>query len=200
MTGNPRIDAYIESRQPFARPILSHVRALVDAAAPELAEEFKWSHPAFTLNGKLVLGMAAFKEHAILNFWHGALVTGGTGVEDQAMGSFGRIASLRDLPPDDELKTMIAKAARLAAEGVKAPHVANRQKREALPVPPVLQAALDANPAAAEAWAGFTGGQRREYNEWIGEAKREETAAKRAAEAVGWIAEGKKRNWKYEKC
>ncbi len=200
MSRDDPIDAYIAGRRPFARPILDHIRQVVRNAAPELGEAMKWSCPAFTHRGKLVIGMAAFKDHAILNFWHGALVTGGTGVEDQAMGSFGRLKSVADLPDDAALAEMVRKAASLAAAGVKAPHMENRSAREDLPVPPALKAAVDASPAASAVWEKFTTGQRRDYSEWIGEAKREETAAKRIAEAVGWITEGKRRNWKYEKC
>ncbi|MBA3897797.1 MAG: YdeI/OmpD-associated family protein [Sphingomonadaceae bacterium] len=200
MNRDPRVDAYIASRQPFARPILTHVREVVHQAAPDIEEAIKWSHVAFTRRGKLFLGMAAFKEHAALNFWHGALATGGTGVEDEAMGSFGRLTSPADLPDDAELAGMIKKAVALVDAGVKPPHMANRKPRPELPVPQGLTDALDKNPKAAGVWASLAPSHRREYCEWIGEAKRPETAAKRVGEAVAWIAEGKKRNWKYENC
>ena len=196
----PAIDAYIASRAAFAQPILSHARDIVHAAQPDIEEAVKWSHPAFLWKGKLVAGMAAFKEHATFGFWHGAQVTGVTEVEDTAMGSFGRLTSLADLQPDAELAEMVRKACALIDAGVASKHMTERKPRAELPVPPVLQAALDANPAAKANWDAFSPSHRREYSEWVGEAKREATAATRVAQTIEWLADGKKRNWKYENC
>ena len=69
-----------------------------------------------------------------------------------------------------------------------------------LPIPPEFAAALSANPAARAALEGFSPSHRREYVEWISEAKRPETRDKRIAQAIEWLADGKKRNWKYENC
>jgi uncharacterized protein YdeI (YjbR/CyaY-like superfamily) len=149
----------------------------------------------------MVFGMAAFKAHASLNFWHGVLVTGETGKEQEAMGAFGRITSLTDLPSAADLSAMIALAADLAVRGVKAPHVErDKSAKPEFIVPDALVKALAAQPAAAEIWAGFAPSHRREYAEWIAQAKRPETATKRIAQAIEWISEGKKRNWKYENC
>ena len=196
----PAIDAYIAGRAPFAQPILSHARDIVHAAQPDIEEAVKWSHPAFLWKGKLVAGMAAFKGHATFGFWHGTAVTGRTEVEDTAMGSFGRLTSLADLPPDDELADMVRKACALIDAGLVPKHMAERQKRPELPVPPALQAALDADPAAKAHWDAFSPSHRRDYCEWVGEAKREATAATRIAQTMEWVASGKKRNWKYENC
>ena len=196
----PAIDAYIASRAAFAQPILSHARDIVHAAQPDIEEAVKWSHPAFLWKGKLVAGMAAFKGHATFGFWHGDAVTGRTDVEDTAMGSFGRMTSLADLPPDAELAAMVRKACALIDAGIAPKHMVERQKRPDLAVPPALQVALDANPAAAAHWDAFAPSHRREYCEWVGEAKREATAATRVAQTLEWVASGKKRNWKYENC
>ncbi len=61
MSRDPRIDAYIAKAAPFAQPILNHVRTRVHAVVPEVEETLKWSAPAFTLGGKILLMMAAFK-------------------------------------------------------------------------------------------------------------------------------------------
>ncbi len=200
MTVDARVDAYIAKAQPFAQPILTHLRALVHQAAPDLEEAIKWGFPAFCWQGKMVVGIAAFKAHVALNFWHGELVTGGTGKERDAMGSMGRITALADLPDDAALTAMVAQASALARSGVTPPHAANRKPRPELPVPALLTEALAAHPAASVVWDGFSPSSRRDYCEWIGEAKRPETAAKRTAEAIEWIAAGRKRHWKYENC
>lgn len=196
----PAVDAYIASRASFAQPILSHARDIVHAAQPDIGEAVKWSHPAFLWKGKLVAGMATFKGHATFGFWHGDAVTGRTEVEDTAMGSFGRLTSLADLPPDAELADMVRKACALIDAGVAPKHMTERQKRAELPVPSALAAALAANPKAQAAWTAFAPSHRREYSEWVGEAKRDATAAMRVAQTIEWLAEGKKRNWKYQDC
>lgn len=194
--------SYIDRAQPFAQPILSHIRTLVLAANPEIVEAKKWSVPAFTYKGTIVCMMGAFKSHATLGFWYGKLVTGGTGVEDAAMGSFGRITSLADLPSDADLARFVTNSCDLIDRGIKPPQFEAKAKppKAAIETPDGLVNALADNEAAAQVWAGFPPGAQREYCEWIVEAKRQETRDKRTAQAIEWIADGKKRNWKYEVC
>ena len=194
---DPRVDAYIARVQPFAQPILTHLRALVHAHAPGAAETLKWGVPHFVLNGQNLAGMAAFKDHATFGFWRDEEVTvspRNTG----AMGSMGRLASLADLPGDDAMAAWIEKAAALCSEGK-----AKRPKSEpkaALDLPGDLGAALGASAAAQGHWDAFSPGKRRDYIEWVLEAKREETRAKRIETIVAQVAEGKDRNWKYKGC
>ena len=198
MTRDPRIDAYIERQADFARPILEHLRTAVHAACPEAEETLKWSMPHFMYKGQMLAGMAAFKAHATFGFWRGKEVLGETGAEREAMGQFGRIGSIDDLPPKDVLAGLVRKAMTLADQGRKP-----RPKAAPKPVlaaPDDLAAALDANPAARAVFDAFSASCRREYIQWIVEAKRPETRAARLGQAVQWIAEGKKRNWKYEQC
>ena len=198
MDRDPRIDTYIASRAEFARPILEHLRAAVHSACPEAEETMKWSMPHFTYKGELLAGMAAFKAHATFGFWRGKEVLGETGAEREAMGQFGRIESLDDLPEPEVLAALIRKAAPLTDQGVRP-----SRKKSAKPpveVPEDLRRALEAAPAAATTFEGFPESCRREYVEWITEAKRQETRDKRLAQAVEWMAEGKRRNWKYENC
>ena len=197
-TTDPRIDAYIAARAEFARPILQHIRRLVHEAAPEAEETIKWGMPHFTVGGRIVAGMAAFKAHATLALRQAGEVPEGTGTKREAMGQFGRLASIDDLPPEDELRQAIRGAADAAAAGPK-PR-ADKAPRPAPAVPEELAAALEANPAAKAVFEGFPPSCRREYSDWVGEAKRAETRAKRVAQAVEWMAQGKRRNWKYEGC
>lgn len=197
-----KFDAYIAKAQPFAQPILKTLRARVHAAAPDIVEALKWSSPAFLYKDKILCSMASFKAHAAFGFWHGELVTGHTGTRMQAMGDLGRITSLDDLPDEATMKAWIEKAKKLIDDGVKPPHVEGRGKhpKPEIAMVPAFAAALDANVAAKATWDGFPPGCRREYLEWISEAKREETRDKRIATTIEWVSEGKRRNWKYENC
>lgn len=198
MSRDPRVDAYIARAQPFARPILEHVRERVHAVVPGVEEAIKWSAPAFTLDGKILLIMAAFKAHAVLNFWRGQELRGEAANAD-AMGQFGKIKSLDDLPADSELDRLIREAAELA-KSAPSPRKAKHTPRPEPEMHPEFAAALEKAPKAKAAFEGFAPSHRRDYLEWIAEAKRDETRAKRIATAVEWLSEGKRRNWKYEKC
>ena len=199
MSRDPRIDAYIERAAPCAQPILSHVRDLVHAACPGVEESIKWGMPSFSHAGGILCGMAAFKQHASFGFWKHALVVG-EGQPRDGMGSYGKMTSLQDLPPKKTLLAHVRKAMKLNEDGVKSPAA-----RKAAPKPPPeapddLLSALKKNKAAKATFDAFPPSCKREYIEWIVEAKREETRAKRLTQAVEWMAEGKRRNWKYENC
>jgi uncharacterized protein YdeI (YjbR/CyaY-like superfamily) len=199
MPRDPRIDSYVARQADFARPILEHLRAAIHAACPEAEETIKWSMPHFLYKGQMLAGMAAFKAHATFGFWRAKEVLGETGAERDAMGQFGRLTALTDLPPDEILHGLIRKAMALTDSGDRParPKAAPKPEPE---TPPELDSALSANPAARAAFDGFPPSGRREYVEWVAEAKRPETRSKRVAQAVEWMAEGKRRNWKYEKC
>jgi uncharacterized protein YdeI (YjbR/CyaY-like superfamily) len=196
-TLDPRIDAYIAKSADFAKPILTRIRETVHAACPEVEESLKWSMPFFSYHGPL-MNMSAFKEHAAFGFWKGALVLDRSAEGDErAMGQFGRITSVKDLPPKKELVALIRKAMKLNEDGVKVEK--KKTPRAALPVPAELATALAKNKKARTNFEAMPPSHRREYNEWIGEAKREETREARVKQAIEWIAEGKARNWKYQK-
>ncbi|MEO5612783.1 MAG: YdeI/OmpD-associated family protein [Sphingomicrobium sp.] len=198
MSRDPRVDAYIEKAQPFARPILETMRNRVHKALPDAEETLKWSIPAYTLDGKIVLITAAFKAHAALNFWRGQELRGVASDAD-AMGQFGKLTSVDDLPPDRELDALILKAAELA----KAAPAPRKTKHAPKPPPelhPEFAAALEAAPKAKAALDGFPPSAQRDYFEWISEAKQTATRAKRIATAVKWLSEGKRRHWKYQNC
>jgi len=197
---DPRIDAYIAKSAEFARPILTHLREVVHSACPEVEETMKWSHPNFLYHG-MMCGMAAFKAHCTFGFWKGELIVGGDAPAESAMGQFGRITRLSELPSKKVLTSYIKKAMKLNEEGVKAPWLEKRAKpKPAAKVPDDLTAALAKNRKARAIFDAFPPSQRREYIDWITEAKREETRGKRLAQTIEWLAEGKRRNWKYENC
>ena len=197
---DPRIDAYIAKSADFAKPILHHLRKLVHAACPEVEETLKWSMPSFTYKG-LLCGMAAFKQHCTFGFWKGKLILDDRGddLEKDAMGHFGRIYSIADLPPDKTMLGYIKEAVRLNEEGIKVPKPKPKAKKE-LVVPDYFTSALRKNKKALATFDNFTYSHKKEYLEWITEAKREETRTQRLETAVAWLAQGKPRNWKYMNC
>ena len=195
MSRDARIDAYIVNAQPFAQPILEHVRERVHAIVPEVDETLKWSMPSFILDGKILAGMAAFKAHATVGFWRGEEL--GMKRSDEAMGQLGRITSLADLPPNFD--DLIRQAAELA-RNVPASRKPKNAPKAAPAMHPEFAAALDKAPTARATLDGFPPSAQREYLEWISEAKQDATRAKRIATAVEWLSEGKKRHWKYETC
>jgi len=195
---DPRVDAYIANAQPFARPILEHVRARVHAVLPEVEETVKWSMPAYTAGGKIVLITAAFKAHMALNFWRGQELRGQEANAD-AMGQFGKIASLDELPPDAELDRLIREAAELA-KSAPAPRRTKHAPKPAPRMHPEFAAALGKAPKAKAVLDGFPPSAQRDYLEWVSEAKQDATRQNRIATAVEWLSEGKRRHWKYQNC
>ncbi len=200
-TRDPRIDAYITKSAPFAQPILEHIRTVVHEACPAVAETIKWGFPHFDYHG-MMCSTASFKAHCALTFWLGRQVHGeelSDDMREQAMGQFGRITSVKDLPNKTTLKKYIKKAMALNDAGVKRSRPAAKKGAAVKPVvvPPELAAALARNAGAKAAFEASSPSHRREYCEWIAEAKRMETKTKRAEQAIAMIAEGKARNWKY---
>jgi uncharacterized protein YdeI (YjbR/CyaY-like superfamily) len=193
------VDAYIARAGNFAKPILRHLRELVHATCPEVEETIKWQHPTFMYRGMLG-GMAAFKAHCAFGLWKGRLIFGSTEKENEAMGHFGRLTKVGDLPKDEILIGYLKKAMALNEGGVALPKAANPAVRKELVVPEVVLAALRKDKKAAAVFEKFSPSHKKEYVEWIVEAKREETREKRIATMLEWLAEGKSRNWKYANC
>jgi uncharacterized protein YdeI (YjbR/CyaY-like superfamily) len=204
---NPKVDAYIEKAQPFAKPILVHLRKAIHAGCPEVEETIKWSMPFFEYHGVILCNMSAFRQHCSLGFWGleiGAILRKAGVVRDGAMGSLGRITSVDALPPEKKIIDWVAQAAALIESGKEKSPIAARPRvvkpaRAALKTPPDFSRALSKNKKATATFSAFSPSCRREYIEWIVSAKRAETREQRIVTAVGWIAEGKQRNWKYQK-
>lgn len=194
MSHDPRIDTYIDAAQPFAQPILRHIRETVHAAVPQVEEAIKWGMPFYLLGGKPFAMMSAFKAHAAFGFWKGPQ----TGKERDAMGQYGRLTAIEDLPVQADFIAMIRAQAAVAAE--PAPPKPKAAPKAPIAEPEAFTVALAANAAARAGFDALPPGARREYLDWIVSAKREETRAARIEKAVGQCAEGKKLNWQYEKC
>jgi uncharacterized protein YdeI (YjbR/CyaY-like superfamily) len=197
---NPAVDAYIANAAAFAQPILRRLRKCVHQACPAVEEKIKWGMPFFDHHG-MMCNMAAFKQHCAFGFWKYKLLAaeGLTPADDSAMGQFGRIASMSDLPDDAVLQRLIRRAVELNDGGIKAAPKPKSPRKPPPLVPPELIAALKNNKAARETFDNFSPSHRRDYAEWIAEAKTEATRARRLATTLEWLAEGKTRHWKYQR-
>jgi uncharacterized protein YdeI (YjbR/CyaY-like superfamily) len=194
---DPRVDTYIAKAQLFAQPILAYLRTVVHEACPDVAETMRWNFPHFDHRGEMMCSMAAFKAHCTFGFWKGALVLADASRSADAMGDFGRIRSLGDLPSKANLNALIRRAMRLNEKGVKRSALSAPKAKRPPRVPRELAAALAKHPRAAKVFDGFPPSQRREYAEWIAEAKTEATRARRIATTIEWLKEGRQRNWRY---
>ena len=207
-TFDPRVDAYIAKSKPFAQPILNHLRELVHKACPAVIETMKWSRPFFEYKGVILGNMSAFNEHCSFGFWGeeiAAVLREANLLQPDAMGSLGRLTRVEDLPAHKQMLSLLRQAAALVDSGQYTSPIAARNKvvkapAAAIEAPPEFTKALKANRKASAAFAAFSPSCKREYVEWIADAKRAETRDKRIATAIDWISEGKQRNWKYQNC
>jgi uncharacterized protein YdeI (YjbR/CyaY-like superfamily) len=205
---NPKVDAYIAKAAPFAQPVLTHLRELIHKACPDAVEEMKWSRPFFLHGGVILCNVSAFKEHCSFGFWGaemGKMLREDGMLQDGGMGSLGKITSVKDLPAEKKLIGYVRQASKFidAGLGDNRITVARRVVKAPKPVletPAEFAAELKKNKAAGKIFEAFSPSCKREYVEWIADAKREETRERRIVQAVEWISEGKQRNWKYQNC
>ena len=195
-----RIDDYIAKSADFAKPILSHLRTLVHTACPLVEETIKWSFPNFDYKGAFC-SMAGFKAHCSFGFWKAVIMKDANTMKNNqknAMGHLGKITNLADLPPDKILIGYIKEATRLNDEGIKLPPRKKPAEKKELLIPDYFTLALRKNKKASQTFEAFSASHKKEYIDWITDAKSEDTRNRRMATALQWIAEGKGRNWKYE--
>lgn len=193
---DPRVDAYIARASSFARPILAHLRRVVHEGCPDVQETIKWRMPFFIHNG-ILCGMAAFTSHCAFHFRKSDRIFGNRKMPVEAMGQFGRISSIDDLPNEGKLIGYVRKAARLNEAGMKSPRKARPAEKKKLTIPPDLKSGLQKNAKARKNFEEFSYTHKKEYVEWITGAKRDETRRRRLKTALQWITEGKPQNWKY---
>jgi uncharacterized protein YdeI (YjbR/CyaY-like superfamily) len=197
---DPRIDAYIAKSADFAKPILKHIRQTVHEACPQVEETIKWGMPSFTHKG-ILCGMAAFKEHCSFGFWKSSLLFDKNDKSaDEGMGSFGKLRSVNDLPAKSVLAGYVRRAAELNEKGIKPTPRKKATGGAPLVLPSYLTAALKTNKKAGSTFDAFSYFHKKEYVEWLTEAKQDTTRERRLAQTIEWLSQGKKRNWKYESC
>ncbi|MFN3916173.1 MAG: YdeI/OmpD-associated family protein [Flavobacteriales bacterium] len=200
MKKGSRVDAYITNSAEFAQPILSHFRNLVHECSPETSETIKWGSPCFEYKG-MICSMASFKAHCNFSFWkgkelndkHGVLIP----VGNTAMMSFNKIKSINDLPEDSIIKDLIIQA--IEQNKKEIPKIQKTKTSKELEMPKFILDALKTNTEIEKTFHNFSYSHKKEYIEWICEAKKEETKSKRVETMLEWLSEGKSRNWKYEK-
>ena len=196
---NPAVDSYIAKSADFARPILKRLRALMHKACPQVEETLKWGVPHFEYQG-VIAGMAAFKQHAAFGFWKRRLMKDPAGFFSKGESGMGgrKIRSMDELPSDTVLLGYIREAVALNEQGVRVPR--STRKKPPVRTPPYLAAALKKNAKARRTFENFSPSQKRDYVDWLTDAKQEATRERRLATAIEWMAEGKSRNWKYQNC
>lgn len=203
-TKDKRIDAYIAKAEPFAKPILTHIRALVHKACPDVEETMKWSFPHFGYKGSMMCSMASFKQHAVMGFWKATLMKDAAKLTAMAqteisMGHLGKLTSLKDLPSDKIILAYVKDAMRLNEENIKLPAKKKTTETKEVKVPGFLKTALQKNGKAKSTFDAFSQSNKKEYVDWLNEAKTEVTREKRLKDAIEWMSEGKIRHWKYQK-
>jgi uncharacterized protein YdeI (YjbR/CyaY-like superfamily) len=196
MHTDPRVDEYIAKSAPFARPILRKIRAVIHAGCPAVEETMKWSFPHFMHHG-ILCSMASFKSHCAFGFSKEQLMTGTLGRDGAVTPQFGRVTSVKDLPSRAAFLRLVREAARLNEDGVKPAARTAPDRTRSVRAPADLLAALKNNAQARAAYDEMSPSHKREYIEWITEAKRDETRKRRVAAAVEWMAEGGIRDWRY---
>lgn len=202
-TKDTRVDAYIAKQQPFAKEICTRVRAIVHEAAPDITEDIKWGHVAFMHKG-IVCGLAAFKHHVVFHFWKASLLGGSharRSTDDKTLEQLAKLKSVDELPSKSVIASLVKAAVKLNDGAVKVPKspMAAKKTKAPLRTPPSLAKALARNAKAKSTYQGFSPSHKREYVEWICDAKSVETRDRRIEQALGWMSEGKPRNWKYMK-
>jgi uncharacterized protein YdeI (YjbR/CyaY-like superfamily) len=199
---DPRVDAYIAKSPDFAKPILTYLREVIHQGCPAVVETIKWGTPTFDHHG-ILAGIAAFKQHCVLGFWKAPLLTLEgkplTTKMESGAGQFGKLTTLKDLPSKSTLLRLVRDSAKLNESGVRLERKPRPAVKPPVQVPADLRRALLTNAKARAVFAGFSPSHKREYAEWIAEAKTPETRQRRVDSALEWIGEGKPRNWKYMK-
>jgi uncharacterized protein YdeI (YjbR/CyaY-like superfamily) len=200
---NKSIDTYIAKSAGFAKPILEHLRELIHNTCSDVEEKIKWSMPFFDYKGEMMCHMASFKQHCAFGFWKGSImkdpILRETAQSETAMGHLGRITSLKDLPSDKKIASWIKEAMTLNDNGIKLPQKTKPATTKETTTPDYFSKAIVKNKKAKQMFDAFSTGKKKEYIVWLTEAKTEDTRNKRMETAIEWIAEGKARNWKYEK-
>ncbi len=199
-TKSKAIDQYIGKSQEFAKPVLLHFRELVHKVCPDVEEKIKWSFPHFDYKGQMLCSMAAFKNHCAIGFWKASLIDEKL-VEkaktEEAMGHLGKVTALKDLPSDKILTAYIKAGMKLNEAGISVKKPAAAVKKEIV-IHPALSTAIKKNKKAGVTWQKFSDAHKREYTEWINEAKTDVTRNRRIDTTIEWLSEGKSRNWKYK--
>lgn len=201
---DPKVTQYIDNAEAFAQPILKHLREQIHRNCPDVVESVKWGNPHFDYKGDFMCVLASAKKHCSFTFIKSEFMSdprfaGGKKVKP-GQRFMSRITSMSELPSDEELACFIKEAMDLNDRGVKLDKTAKAAPNsEPTDAPEYLLSAFSTNSVAQEVFGNQSASFRKNYIVWLESAKTETTRQRRLDEALGWIAEGKGRFWKYEK-
>jgi len=202
MKTDHRIDLYIENSQDFAKPILEYLRELVHNYCPDCEETIKWGFPHFIYQDKILCAMSAFKAHAAFGFWLENEMQSMRSLikerEKNSMFQLGKLKSIDDLPSKEILITAIKEAMKLIEAGIVVKK--SKPNQSEVIIPDDFQQSLNETASALAYFETLTLSKKRDYVNWINEAKTADTRTKRINTSIEWLSEGKDRNWKYKKC
>jgi uncharacterized protein YdeI (YjbR/CyaY-like superfamily) len=199
---HPAIDEYINKSEEFARPILLHLRKIIHLACPDVEETIKWSFPNFEYKGQILCSMASFKKHCSFGFWLGAEMEDPENILNKVgntnMGNFGKIINHNSLPDDNIIIKYIHEAMKLSESGTKK-KTSKIKDKKSLEIPVYIIEFIEKYPKAKVVFNNFSNSCKKEYVQWIEEAKQVSTKLKRLEKAVSMMEEGKEFNWQYKK-
>jgi uncharacterized protein YdeI (YjbR/CyaY-like superfamily) len=199
---HPAIDEYINKSEEFARPILLHLRKIIHLACPDVEETIKWSFPNFEYKGQILCSMASFKKHCSFGFWLGAEMEDPENILNKVgntnMGNFGKITNHNSLPDDNIIIKYIHEAMKLSESGTKK-KTSKIKDKKSLEIPVYIIEFIEKYPKAKVVFNNFSNSCKKEYVQWIEEAKQVSTKLKRLEKAVSMMEEGKEFNWQYKK-
>ena len=66
---------YFDRLPEFSKAICTRIHNLIHQANPEVVEDWKWRIPVYHGRSTMVCGLAGFKHHVSLSFFHGSQMT-----------------------------------------------------------------------------------------------------------------------------
>src|SRR5438270_1264994 len=167
------------------RPILVRLRRIFRQASPKLEEAIKWGVPCYLFKGP-VGGFAAYKQHVSWGLWKSRALNDPEGLLGRGVSVMaGKITKVSEIPPAAKIIALIEQVIALNEAGIKSPKPPEPE------LPADFAAAMKKAGKAARHYAAFTPARKWQYVNWVTQAKRAETRAKRIEIAVERIGEGK---------
>lgn len=190
------IEEYLEKLTDHKDTVL-RLRAILQQT--ELNETLKWGIPSYQINGKNVVGIGAFKSYAGLWFYNGSFLKDASKVLINAQeGKTKGLRQWRFTSLDELDETLIMEYVLEAIQNQKEGKEVKAEKKP-LVIPNELREALAADLQLSEAFDELKLTTKREFAEYIQEAKREQTKADRLAKIIPMIKVGMGLNDKYKK-
>lgn len=187
---NPKVDAFIANAKKWQEELQKLRTILLDS---ELTEEFKWSQPCYTFQGKNVIVISGMKESCAFAFFKGALLKDVHGVltrpgQHSQSTRWIKFTSGREIT---EMKSVLKAYIREAIEVEKAGLKVKLKKTSDLKVPEEFQVMLDEFPQLTTAFEALTPGRQRAYIYHFSAPKQSKTRKSRVRKYMSHILKGK---------